>query len=86
MTHLTLTAPESHSRRMNTNESELTLLDQKQAARILGVSTAAMEWWRAHDEGPPWFRVGRKLVRYHPRALRAWIEAQAQAAGVKQRG
>lgn len=53
------------------------LLNESQAAKILCVSRACLRHWRTHDGGPPWVRVGLKLVRYNVYALRAWIEEQA---------
>jgi hypothetical protein len=52
-------------------------VDEPQAAKILCVSRACLRHWRAHDGGPPWVRVGERLVRYELDALRRWIERQA---------
>jgi predicted DNA-binding transcriptional regulator AlpA len=59
------------------NQTGFQLLNESQAAKILCVSRACLRHWRAHDGGPPWVRVGLKLVRYNVDALRAWIERQA---------
>lgn len=50
------------------------LLDQRQVATLLGVSTKALERWRLVGKGPKWLRCGR-LARYRPEDLEAWIEA-----------
>lgn len=39
------------------------LLDQKQVAEMLCVSTKTLEYWRWKKKGPKCFKVGR-LVRY----------------------
>ena len=65
---------------MNANaiESELRLLNEAQAAKMLCLSRACLRHWRAVSEGPPWVRLGERLVRYDLSALRAWIERQAE--------
>lgn len=55
------------------------LLDERQAARFLGVTAAGMRGWRANGGGPPYLRVGRGrgLIRYDPAGLRRWIDERA---------
>jgi len=55
------------------------LLDANAAARTLGVSLRALEAWRAQGAGPPYVRIGRRLVRYRRETLRAWV-AQCERA------
>jgi hypothetical protein len=55
----------------------LQLLTERQAARILVVSPAALRFWRRHGGGPPWVRVGEWHVRYELHALREWIERRS---------
>jgi hypothetical protein len=79
---LTPTVTELYSLRMNATELDLErLLNEKQAGQVLGVTASGMRGWRANGGGPPWFRISKRLVRYDPRALRAWIEAQAEGNG-----
>jgi len=63
---------------MDTNKPDLELFDEKQLARKLKVSEAALELWRRRGGGPPWLRVGKRLVRYDPAAVRKWIEEQVK--------
>lgn len=49
------------------------LLDQKQAAQILGIEPRTMENWRVRGFGPAHYKVGGR-VRYDARDLRAWLE------------
>lgn len=53
------------------------LVNEKDVARTLGVSVHCVRHWRAHGGGPPWLRLGERLVRYDLAALRAWIEERA---------
>jgi excisionase family DNA binding protein len=39
------------------------LLDQKEVAELLGVSTKTLEAWRCKRKGPKYFKIGR-LARY----------------------
>lgn len=51
------------------------LLSPSLAAKMLGVSPAALEKWARVGGGPPYVRVGR-LRRYHPKAIREWIDGR----------
>jgi predicted DNA-binding transcriptional regulator AlpA len=61
----------------DTIERGLQLLNEPQAAQILCVSRACLRHWRAHDGGPPWVRIGERLIRYDLAELRRWISEQA---------
>lgn len=50
--------------------------NEREAARYLGVSDAALRLWRSRGEGPRFFRAGEKLVRYRRADLDSWIEAR----------
>jgi len=58
-------------------EQGLTLLDERETARRLAVSPHALRFWRAHGKGPPWVRLGERLIRYDLAELRRWISEQA---------
>jgi excisionase family DNA binding protein len=55
------------------------LLNQKQAARVLGVSVRTLERHRVAGTGPRWARLGR-LVRYRQSDLTAWVESNLRAS------
>ena len=47
----------------------------KRTARYLGLkSEDVLRLWRANKEGPPYFRKGKRLIRYRRRDLDKWIE------------
>lgn len=52
------------------------LLDQKEAAALLGLQPRTLELWRWRGKGPNYFRVGAGRVRYDKAELREWLEAQ----------
>lgn len=54
------------------------LLQLPQVSEITTLSEATLRWLRHRGEGPPMFRLQRRLVCWE-RDLYAWIEAQASA-------
>ena len=63
--------------RIPTAQQELSLLTERETARRLGVSSQALRRWRSIGAGPPWLRIGFRLVRYDLGALRRWVEERA---------
>jgi predicted DNA-binding transcriptional regulator AlpA len=55
------------------------LLNQKQAAHVLGMSVRTLERHRVAGTGPRWARLGR-LVRYRQSDLDAWVERNLRAS------
>lgn len=54
-----------------------TLIDQTQAARVLGLKNPrTLAAWRLRRCGPPFRRVGKRLVRYCLEDLLAWAARQ----------
>ena len=50
------------------------LLNQRQAAALLGLSVRTLERHRVAGTGPRFTRLGR-LVRYRPQDLADWVES-----------
>jgi predicted DNA-binding transcriptional regulator AlpA len=48
-------------------------LRPKEAAQYIGVSLSAMAKWRIRGEGPPFHRLGPRLVVYFKDEIDAWI-------------
>jgi hypothetical protein len=48
------------------------MLGEKQAARMLAVSVAALRRWRREGRGPQFTRVER-CIRYDPRAIERFL-------------
>lgn len=47
-----------------------------EAAAYSRVPEGTLRYWRARDEGPASFRLGRRVI-YRRSALDAWMEAEA---------
>ncbi|HLM99282.1 MAG TPA: helix-turn-helix domain-containing protein [Bryobacteraceae bacterium] len=56
------------------------LIDEKEAAEILGCTVSAMRKWRFLGKGPAYCRVGR-LVRYSGADLAAFLDANRVQPG-----
>ena len=56
---------------------DLTLVDNKQAADILGVHYLTLQNWRSTGKSPKFIKVGRS-VRYRLSDLKAWLEAKTR--------
>lgn len=51
------------------------LLDQNEAAKILGLKNPrTMSAWRLKRCGPPYRKIGKRLVRYSENEIREWAE------------
>lgn len=48
-------------------------LNERQAARYLGVSSGTLRLWRSQGRSPVYFRAG-KLIRFRRADLNEWIE------------
>ena len=51
-------------------------LDTPAAAHHLGLSASKMNKLRMTDDGPPFFKIGRRSVRYRRSDLDAWMSSQ----------
>ena len=56
---------------------DLTLVDNNQAADIIGVHYLTLQNWRSTGKSPRYVKVGRN-VRYRLSELKAWLEAQTR--------
>ncbi len=57
--------------------SEQRWIDTIKAAAHADVEPRTLEDWRRRGVGPPYRRIGRRLVRYNLADLDAWIRAQS---------
>jgi excisionase family DNA binding protein len=53
-------------------------LNERQAAKYLGISPGTLRLWRAEGSSPRYFRAG-KLVRFRVSDLNEWIEQRLSA-------
>jgi predicted DNA-binding transcriptional regulator AlpA len=52
------------------------LLNQEQAAVVIGVKPPTLAMWRHKGKGPPYSKIGRSAF-YRRSAVEAWLDAQA---------
>lgn len=57
----------------------MTYLKPEEVAPLLGVSKVTLSRWRRRGEGPPWRRLGPRLIRYPEAELVAWLGARQEA-------
>lgn len=50
------------------------LLRSKELAEVFGLTDNTLRIWRLQGEGPPYFKVGAKAVRYDQDKVREWLE------------
>lgn len=60
-------------------------LNERQAARYLGVSPATLRLWRAEGRAPRYFRAGERLVRYRRADLDSWVQERLSAPAVMEK-
>ncbi|WP_431839707.1 helix-turn-helix transcriptional regulator [Gordonia hongkongensis] len=60
-----------------TQKQFLTTLE---VAELTGIPTGTLRYWRHRGEGPPSFRLGRRVV-YRAERLWDWIDAQESKLG-----
>ncbi len=51
------------------------LMEQAAVAGWLGVSERTLEKWRVRGGGPPFTKVGRRVL-YQPAAVQAWLDGR----------
>lgn len=51
------------------------LVDENEAAAILGTAVRTLRNWRSLGKGPRWVKIGQRLVRYGRHDLTAFIRA-----------
>ena len=55
-------------------------IDTHEAARMLGLTTWGLAQIRRKGGGPPFFRIGKRCVRYRLGDVHAWIAARTVGA------
>lgn len=53
------------------------LIDEREAAAMLGVQRKTLQNWRALRKGPRYRKIGARLVRYHVADLAAFQHVMA---------
>ncbi|MDD5065360.1 MAG: helix-turn-helix domain-containing protein [Phycisphaerae bacterium] len=53
------------------------LVNEREAAELLGIKPSTLRVWRCLHTGPAYFKLHGKTIRYDRDAVSAWIESQA---------
>jgi predicted DNA-binding transcriptional regulator AlpA len=56
------------------------LLNEREAAELLGISPRTLEATRSRGDGPKFVKVTRHRIAYKPSELRAWVEAHTRTS------
>lgn len=58
------------------------MLSPAQVAEWTGLNQNTLRYWRWKGQGPKWFRLGAKTVKYRASDVQAWLdEAYAETNG-----
>lgn len=68
----------SRSRRRGATRDPEALLNQRQAADLMGVSERTLECWRSRGGGPPFVKISRRAVRYRRQDIDQWVGERVQ--------
>ena len=52
------------------------LLNEQEAAKLLGVTIAALQKWRQKKRGPTYIKISPRCVRYSPQAIEDFIDSK----------
>lgn len=55
-----------------------TLLTTRQVADRLGLSPGTLENWRRAGKGPPWQKLGPRMVRYPSDSVEKWVNERSK--------
>lgn len=53
-----------------------TLINERELAKMLGVSVKTLQVWRWRRRGPPHLKMNGRLVRYSRDAVESWLAGQ----------
>ena len=68
----------SQTSRRGANRPPDALLNQRQAASLIGVSERTLECWRCRGGGPPFVKISRRAVRYRRQDIDQWVGERVQ--------
>ncbi len=57
--------------------ADAALLNETQAAQLLGITIRALQGWRLRGDGPLYVKLGR-LVRYRRSEIERWLDAHSR--------
>lgn len=64
---------------MTDMEATSPLLTSQELAKYLGLTEATIRNWQWAGQGPPFVRLGNKVIRYRREDVEKWLTEKAQA-------
>lgn len=61
-------------------EPDDAILTDEQLALMWKLSPSTLRHWRSANEGPPYFKLGGRLVRYRWSEVQAWMDENRAVA------
>ncbi len=52
------------------------LLNEKQTAERMGIAVQTLRNWRGKFQGPPWIKIGKRLIRYPEAELEQFLRSR----------
>lgn len=62
------------------------LLSEVEAAQLLGLSPHTLNRWRVARKGPPFIKIGARVVKYRLSDLTTWVESQRKQTNTGKAG
>ena len=56
-------------------------LDEKQFSQLTNIPIPTLRTWRSRESGPPYVRIGKRVVRYHWGTAKAYLKERTVGAG-----
>lgn len=56
------------------------LVDEKDAAELLGLTRRTLQKWRTDGRGPPHVKISQRCVRYRVEDIEEWIESKLRTS------
>ena len=58
------------------------VLRPSEAAKVVGTPEGTLRYWRSSNQGPPWFRLSKRSIRYLRSDCEQWVRDQMAASYV----
>jgi prophage regulatory protein len=58
------------------------VLTTEETSWLTHVKEGTLRYWRATNQGPPWFRLGPRKIAYRRSEVEAWMQKQYNASSV----
>lgn len=58
--------------------TEKDFMSQRDLVEKTGIPGSTWEDWRYRNAGPPFYRLGRRLIRYRWADVEAWLETRRE--------